>query len=151
MRRILLAVDGSDHADRAAGLAGELSSQFKATVDIIHVVPERDLIPVHLHPFGHDMSRLEHTYVATRDILVETGRQMIEAAAGIIRDAGGQVGAEEILHGRPDQEIALMADRVHADAIVMGRRGLGDIKGLFMGSVSTRVGQLSEKTLITTE
>ena len=151
MRRILLAVDGSDHSSRAAELAAELSSCFGAEVDIVHIVPERDLIPVHLHPFVHDFSQLEHTYVVRRDVLEETGRRIVGGAANTVRDAGGTVGVEEVIRGRPDQEIAQMADRIDADAIVMGRRGLGEVKGLFMGSVSTRVGQLSERTLITTE
>lgn len=151
MRKILLAVDGSDHANRAVEMAGELSACFKAEIDIVHVVPERDLLPVHLHPFIHDYSQLEATYVTRRNLLEETGKRIVGEAAEAIRDAGGTVGLEEILFGRPDQEIATMADRVEADAIVMGRRGLGEVKGLFMGSVSSRVGQLSEKTLITTE
>lgn len=151
MRRILLAVDGSEHSNRAVDMASRLSSSMAVPVDIVHVVPERDLIPIYLHPFVHDMSQLEHSYVARRDALEEAGQRIIEAAADVIRKGGGEVAAEVVLHGRPDQQIAEMADRVEADAIVMGRRGLGEVKGLFMGSVSSRIGQLSEKTLITVE
>lgn len=151
MERILLAVDGSDHSNRAAEMAARLSSCFGAEVDIIHVVPERDLVPVHLHPFVHDFSQLEHSYVARRSALEDAGRRIVSDAAAVIRERGGVVRAEELAFGRPDLEIATMAERVSADAIVMGRRGLGEVKGLFMGSVSTRVGQLSDRTLITTE
>lgn len=151
MRRILLAVDGSEHSNRAVDMAAQLSSCMGVPVDVVHVVPERDLIPMHLHPFVHDMSQLEYSYVARRDTLEEAGRRIVEAAADVVREGDGEVGAEVILHGRPDVQISEMADRVEADAIVMGRRGLGEVKGLFMGSVSTRIGQLSEKTLITVE
>ncbi len=151
MRRMLLAVDGSEHSTRAAEMASRLSSCLKVPVDITHVVPERDLIPMHVHPFAHDTSKLEQSYATRRDLLEEAGRRIVEAAADVVRDGGGEVGAEVIQYGRPDLQIAEMADRVEADVIVMGRRGLGEVKGLFLGSVSTRVGQLSEKTLITVE
>ncbi len=151
MRKILLAVDGSDHANRATELAGELSAGLDAIVDIVHVVPDRDLVPVHVHPFVANYTQLEETYNTRRNLLEESGHRMVFEAAETIRESGGQVGSEEILFGRPDQEIASKADRSEVDFIVMGRRGLGEVKGLFMGSVSTRVGQLSEKTLVTTE
>jgi nucleotide-binding universal stress UspA family protein len=64
---------------------------------------------------------------------------------------GGSVGEEEVVVGEPTEEILEMARRVHVDAIVMGRRGLGDLGGLVFGSVSHKVGQLTERTLITTE
>lgn len=51
----------------------------------------------------------------------------------------------------PRTEIVRYAESQDADCIVMGRRGLGDVGGLFMGSVSHKVGHLTERTLVTTE
>jgi nucleotide-binding universal stress UspA family protein len=148
MDRLLLAVDGSEHATRAAGLAGHLSRCLKSRVDIIHVVPETT--PVMSGPV-HEYSRIEELYITQRDLLESVGRKIVDEAARMVREAGGRVGYEEVVIGHPATDIVDAANRFEADAIVMGRRGLGDIKGLFMGSVSHRVGQLSEKTLITTE
>lgn len=151
MKRILLAVDGSEHSDRAADLAGELSAGLGAEVDVLHVVPETDLLPARLHAYAHDYTQLEQAYVTRRRLLEKAGNEIVAAAADAVRGAGGKVGAEEVIYGRADQTIASKADNTEADFIVMGRRGLGEVKGLFMGSVSTRVGQLSDRTLITAE
>ena len=43
---------------------------------------------------------------------------------------------------------SIAKDRM-VDAIVIGSRGLSDIKGLFLGSVSHKVGHLAECTCIT--
>ncbi|MEX1280399.1 MAG: universal stress protein [Acidimicrobiia bacterium] len=147
MERILLAVDGSDHAQRAARVAGELSSGLGASVDVINVVPERRMMP------GDAMverGSLEHVYVNEREILRGAGRQVVDQAARIVRDAGGTVGDAAVLVGDAAHRIAEQAKASNVDCIVLGRRGLGDVGGLFMGSVSHKVGNLTDTTLVTT-
>ena len=84
-------------------------------------------------------------------MLENVGSQIVTNAARIVRSNGGTVGHEAVEIGNTAQEITAYADRVNAHSIVMGRRGLGDIEGLLLGSVSHRVGHLSHRTLITTE
>ena len=145
---IVLAVDGSEHSDRAAAFAGQLSEWSGEVVDILHVVHEPDVIPASVM---REYSNLEHVYVSQRDMLENVGGQIVANAAHVVRSNGGTVGHAEVTVGRAGTEIAAYADRVNAHSIVMGRRGLGDIEGLFLGSVSHRVGHLSHRTLITTE
>lgn len=147
-RTIVLAVDGSEHSDRAARFAGELSEWSGGVVDILHVVHEPDVIPAAVM---REYSNLENVYVSQRDVLENVGAQVIANAAQIVRSSGGKVGLEEVEVGNAPVKIAEFAERVDADCIVMGRRGLGDLQGLFLGSVSHRVGHLSHRTLVTTE
>jgi nucleotide-binding universal stress UspA family protein len=72
-------------------------------------------------------------------------------AAARVRHAEGKVDGEEVVIGDPAREIVAAADRLDTDCIVMGRRGLGDVGGLRMGSVSHKVGHLTDKTLVTTQ
>lgn len=147
-KTIVLAVDGSEHSDRAADFAGELSNWSGAVVDIVHVVHEPDVIPASVL---REYSNIENIYVSQRDMLENVGSQIVANAARIVRAKGGTVGLEEVDVGSAPAEIAAYADRVDAYCVVMGRRGLGDLEGLFLGSVSHRVGHLSHRTLITTE
>lgn len=41
------------------------------------------------------------------------------------------------------------AKRAKADLIAMGRRGLGGVKGLLLGSVSHKVSQLADCSVLT--
>jgi nucleotide-binding universal stress UspA family protein len=146
VKRILLAVDGSDHSMRAATLAGELSSHFEAPVDVINVVP--DNTPV-VSGAVHEYAQLERTYNSQRDLLKAVGTEVVTKASALVKESGGDLGAQEVIVGSPAHAIVAFAEEVSADSIVMGRRGLGEIKELLMGSVSQRVGHLTDLTLIT--
>ncbi len=146
MKRILLAVDGSDHSMRAAILAGELSSHFEAPVDVINVVPGNT--PV-VSGAVTEYAQLESTYINQRDLLKSVGAEVVAKASTLVKESGGEVGAREVMVGSPAHGIVDFAEGVGADSIVMGRRGLGEIKGLLMGSVSQHIGHLTDTTLIT--
>ncbi len=148
MDRILLATDGSESAVRAAEFAARLSSSWQAPVDIVHVVPPRNLHPeVAIEAYGE----LEHAYITLRDLQMGAGKEIVEREAQRVREAGGDLGAIDVLVGAPAHEIADYAKDHGTTIVVMGRRGLGNLRGLVMGSVSHRVGQLTDRTLITTE
>jgi nucleotide-binding universal stress UspA family protein len=51
--------------------------------------------------------------------------------------------------GDPTKEILSVASEEQVDMIVMGRRGLGDLAALVLGSVSRRVTQLAECACLT--
>ena len=148
MERLLLAADGSDHSDRAAALAGELSASLGATVDVVHVIHDRSA------DFAKGMAYYgdyESIYVTQREADKALGVRIVGDAAKVVVDHGGTVGSTDVAVGNPATEIVRAANASGAGAIVMGRRGHGDIAGLFMGSVSHKVGHLTPRTLITTE
>jgi nucleotide-binding universal stress UspA family protein len=51
--------------------------------------------------------------------------------------------------GNPSEQILRYAKKEAANLIVMGSRGLSDLKGLLMGSVSHKVCQLSTCSCVT--
>lgn len=150
MERLLLATDGSPSSFSAAELSGQLSRRFGAAVDIIHVVREHDLSSPGLYDYITDYTDLEEYYGIRRAAMESAGSRIVTETARIVENAGGAVDHEEVVVGDPSGEIVEMARLLKSDCIVMGRRGLGEIGGLVLGSVSHKVAQLSSKTLITT-
>lgn len=148
MSKIVLATDGSEHALRAAETAGQLSRALDLPVDVINVVPEGTLTAT--QPV-HEYARIENVIITQREMLQGMGSEAVAKAAARVGEAGGYVGETEVLIGSPARKIVDYASDVGARCIVMGRRGLGDFGGLFMGSVSHKVGHLTEVTLVTTK
>ncbi|MCK0167149.1 universal stress protein [Jannaschia sp. S6380] len=130
---ILLSYDGSPHARRALDAAVEL---VRATGADLHVVstPEPAMPAIVVAPYGD---------IATMPL---TEEQIEEAAAAIREDvlaAARAAGiAEPDLHVRRGDPVAnamSVADATGADLIVMGRRGLGALGSLALGSVSQAI------------
>lgn len=130
---LLVAVDGSEHSRKALTLACHLARQDHATLHILHV-PE--VLP-------HEATLIWGIgAVAIGDELKEmdaAGKKVIAGAEAEARKLGASNIQTHTARGEPARAIMQQAKTLGVDVIVMGCRGLGDLAGLIMGSVSHKV------------
>jgi nucleotide-binding universal stress UspA family protein len=128
--KILVAIDGSDHAEKAFRHAMEIAKKFGSRVVIVHVMsPPRA---------GGEMGNFP---------VQEAVKMAFEAAESIMskfasiaqQEFNMQVETVTAKGGAAAEEILKAADSSKADLIVMGSRGLTGFKELVLGSVSSAV------------
>ena len=143
INKILVPVDGSAHSKKALEFACELAKRFESELLLLHVVQP----PISTQTMGVDASVVTTEF--RRQDLEEIGRNMIEAAKQITGDHGCKNVETQIEAGSPAQHILDSAKKHNVDLIVMGSRGLTDIAGLLLGSVSHKVTHLAECSCVT--
>lgn len=142
-KTIVCATDGSTHAARAVAIAIDLAARYDARLVIVHAVAENE-VPKELER----MAMIEHLVEPEQvsdpgQVAHALVRKVLDDAAS---DAGDRLGGRVITHletGDPARVILRALDRERADLVVMGSRGLGEIKGLLQGSVSHKIAQLA--------
>lgn len=127
-RHILIPVDGSPSSVRAAGVAARLAREWDADVVMLHVVSVPQSLVV-VAGLGQQLVE-EYAEHAGRDAVDAPRHVFVAAGVGVEVKIETGTAAEAILHE---------AERMGADLVVMGRRGLGQLRGLLLGSVSDRV------------
>ncbi|NNF90388.1 MAG: universal stress protein [Boseongicola sp.] len=130
---ILLSYDGSDHAQNALKAAAGLAKALNADLHLSHT-PQIDTPTIVAGPF---VSALEKP--PTDEEVVEAGRHVVDQAKALAAKAGVEFKVCHVGRGRPAQHTLADAEAIGADLIVMGRRGLGAVGALAMGSVSQAV------------
>jgi nucleotide-binding universal stress UspA family protein len=174
IKRVLVALDGSDHATKALDLACEMACRFGAELVAVHVISdkplsdaERRLAEVEFQSEGAKDFILRPSIGAASDMRLES-QQLIKQAAetrGRLRWALGERLTSDACArahkkavqsvrtvtraGDPAKEILKVANEENADLIVMGRRGRGDVAGLLLGSISHKVSHLAECACLT--
>jgi nucleotide-binding universal stress UspA family protein len=145
--QILVAVDGSDHATRALELAAELAERFGASLTVLHVMTETgsSAVPEEFSEF----ERLEHIRVTEYDLYKSAASAIVKAAADRVATAGHPRPTIRIAEGHSAEEIIDVAEDIDADMIVMGRRGLGGVRTLLLGSTSHKVSHTAPCTVVT--
>tara|TARA_R110000868_G_scaffold252416_6_gene509063 strand:- start:42 stop:458 length:417 start_codon:yes stop_codon:yes gene_type:complete len=126
MWKILLPIDGSNHSIRALeyALARKQRGDQFSTV-ILHVQPE---IPPSLYLGQEVVDRWKASELKRLD-----SKQKVKSLKSQLR-------AEfHVECGEAAKEIVSYAEKAKCQEIIMGTRGLGALKGLFMGSVATKV------------
>lgn len=171
---IVVATDSSDHANKAVAVAGDLAAKYDAEMILLHVFLRRNaeatdlrrLIDVQMLPekLREEFERFEamqekrktsaSTAVAAsipfpEEVLVGVGNAIVDKAEDIAKQHGARKINRLILEGDAANTILFTAKDRDADLIVMGTRGLSDLKGLFVGSVSHKVSHLADCTCIT--
>jgi nucleotide-binding universal stress UspA family protein len=147
MRRILVAVDGSEHALRAIDMAADIGIHYEIPLVVVHVRSSSKVgqIPLDLVAYR----QLEDLYEAESALLEAIASRIAEDAAERARRAGAPSVEVLIDIGDPASTIVRVSQDIEADLIVMGRRGRGDLGGLLLGSVSHKVGHLAECAVMT--
>lgn len=139
--KIMVPYDGSEHARHALEYAKGLAATSDAKITIVHVVPsgvmgvdqigtEGSLDGV---PFG--MLNYEQYEGVVRAALDQAKEKVTENLAGLVEDIADIVTIDVVAGTAPAEALARYADKNGCDLIVMGRRGLGAIRGM-LGSVS---------------
>lgn len=130
---LLVAVDGSEHGKKALELACYLAAQDDASLHILHV-PE---------VLSHDATLVwgigAVSIEAGRQELEEAGRKVIARAAEQAKALGVKRLQTHLAQGEPARTIIRMAEALGVEVIVLGSRGLGNLAGLVMGSISHKV------------
>lgn len=146
-KSILVPVDGSEASNRAVDLAGGLAAKLGAKVMVLHVMERigSSRIPPDLERYVE----MEHIDVSERTFLDGVAKQIVARAGTRLREAGVAEVDEEVATGSPGEVIVARAKSRGADLIVMGRRGLGRVSELLLGSVSHRVAQLADCDCLT--
>ncbi len=125
--RILLAVDGSDHALHAARIAADMARGMKPKE--FRIVIAYDSIPMYLGEPNMQFA-IDSRKKDAEEILNNTLKEV------------GQIPGEihtELLEGDPASAIIDVATIRKSEIIVMGSRGLGRLAGLVLGSTSQKV------------
>ena len=114
LSKILVAVDGSESAEKALKYAVQLAKKHKAKVTLLNIGESK------LFGFKPEVAR-------------EVGEHILSDAAAKVK---GLKLNTQLEFGNPAETIIEVAEKGNYDFIVVGSRGLSSVKRFFLGSVS---------------
>jgi len=153
--RILVAIDHSEHSARAAKFAAELAKSFGAAVTFLHVLNEvlgREQLKRHVASLeaapDPDLAQIESIKKELSQSGEVEGIDLLVRAKSAAHTAGVRDVDTSLRDGDPATVILDQAHRGEYDVVVLGRRGMGSLKGLLTGSVSQKVASWGKGTIV---
>ncbi|MGA9252162.1 MAG: universal stress protein [Roseobacter sp.] len=122
---IVVAIDGSEPSHRALKAACQMAKAFSSEVHLVHAL-ENKAVEAPVAGVAWTTSN-------------SNGEKVLTDAVAEANDMGITPSSTTTGEGDPFEEIMTIAQLYSADLIVTGRRGLGNISGLFAGSTSQQI------------
>ncbi len=132
-KTILIAYDGSDHAENAIKIAAGLARTHNASLHLVHT-PQVDTPHIVI---GSYVSLLETP--PTPQQIEEAGKHISDKATATAKALGVELTQVHLGSGAPAAFVLDTAGKIDADLIVLGRRGLGALGAMALGSLSQAV------------
>ena len=168
LKTIVVASDGSDHATKSVELASDLAARYGARLILLHAL-RRGASAAQLRA-AVDPGRLgaktrEELEMAERLVAMGSGAGLLAAAISeaALKEIGdhilkrGEAAARarsverlelRLVDDDPARAILATAREEKADLIALGSRGLGEVEGLLVGSVSYKVNHAAPCTCL---
>jgi nucleotide-binding universal stress UspA family protein len=142
-KKILVAHDFSDPANRALAFAADLADKIGATLEVVHV-----------HPDVYD-GRSDPSLGLPWPAPDQVERYMrfldseLERAVRAVLGPDAEKVKRSVVRGEPARRILSVASDVGADMVCLGSTGKGAVERVLLGSVSQRVVRTSEIPVLT--
>ena len=133
-RRLLVAFDGSPHAQQALTEAIDMAQTNRGTLTVISVAPEPSVWAMSGYDVPIDVDRVSKEFEREYQSMLDAAVSRIPADLPVTKI---------LKQGAAGREIAGEANAGDYDLVVMGSRGRGELRSLLLGSVSHRVLQAS--------
>ena len=147
-KKFLVAVDGSDHGWQALDMAASLAKLSDAELVVIHVVP--------YEPMSEGLkqfAKAEGIPIEEESARYHAGRTLADTITTEAEVRATKDGLARVItytaEGDTANEIVAMAKSEGVDMLFLGSRGLGEVTGLLLGSVSHKVMNLARCTCVT--
>jgi len=144
-QRLLVPVDLSEHSGRAIQFAGYIGACFGPIltgVTLLHVTPV-SFLGRHIGYIDfreEDLKQSEPLRKLRNQYVEDEIKPFMDVGEKMLREAGVKAAVEKlVVDGDPAHEVVRVAEEGGFTGIVMGRRGLSELKVLFLGSVTSKV------------
>ena len=129
LRKVLIATDGSENAEKAADFGVQIAELSGAKVYAVYVI---DTTPYYSIPLDEVWSKEVYEQLETMGSEITSDVENTAKAAGLEAES-------LVLKGDPAERIVNFAEEQNVDMIVVGSHGIGGFERLVIGSVSEKV------------
>ena len=134
--KILLAIDGSSHAENAAKKTVELQKIWNSKILIIHSVKDKRTAK----ELYANVDVLYRKYTIIEDVYIDAGTDLLKRTKRMFGKNQDSVEYRLIKNETPSKYILRVVKEENIDLVVLGSRGIhSKIKKTFLGTVSTNV------------
>lgn len=140
INNVLVAIDGSENSNRALDFALDLADKYSAAVTVLNVseAPTMGVMPQ--EPIDYSGSGM---VVFSKDFR-KLHDEIINKAVAHAKALKPNVAvSSKLREGNPASEIVAAAKEGGFDVVVVGHKGAGRVKEMFLGSVSEKVVHLA--------
>jgi len=139
MRKVLIAVDGSENSLRAVRHLISEKDVYREPLSVVLINVQPPVVSGAVKTFL-SQDQIENYYREEGETALAGARDLLAAA--------GMPAEHHILVGDVAQTIARVAREHGCAQIVMGTRGLGTVSGMLLGSVATKVIHLADVPVV---
>ena len=139
--QILVALDGSELAEKALPIARNLANSSGGTLHLIQAVSRQPELEAARGGSGYSAPAAEHERDMARQLVearLSRGKDYLKGVAAQLTSAGLKL-ETTILEGAAEEQIISYSKEHGIDIIVISIHGYGGVKRLLLGSVTDRV------------